>query len=129
MSSASKAGGSAMPAPNEFRVLTEVSGKHGRIVSVVGDLDISNVDTFRSALIEATQNERIRLVVDLSLVSFVDSVGIGAVLHARKRIGDSGRMAVAVPDGSYAAVIFDVVGADALVDVFNSRAAAVAHVS
>ena len=40
-----------------------------------------------------------------------------------------GRMAIVVPSQSYAGMIFGVVGADALVEVFEERSPAVAHVS
>jgi anti-anti-sigma factor len=70
-----------------------------------------------------------RLVVDLTEVTFVDSVSVGAILHAQKRLGLEGRLAVVLAPSSYARVIFDVVGADAVLDVVQTRAQALSRVT
>ena len=113
----------------EFRVVSETVGESVNVVSVTGELDIATVSGLRTALAEATDGGASRLVVDLSRVTFVDSVGVGAILHAKKRLAAPGLMAIVVPSQSYAGMIFDVVGADALVEVFEARPPAVAHVS
>ena len=114
---------------NKFRVLSELVGDAMSVIAVTGELDIATVPAFRAALTEAAESGITRLVVDLSRVTFVDSVGVGAILHTKQRLGATARMAVVVPTQSYAGVIFDVGGADAIVDVYEARAAAVAHVT
>ena len=112
-----------------FRVMSEVVDGDVHVVSVAGELDVATVSTFRSVLAQAADEGAKRLVVDLSRSAFVDSVGVGAILHAKRRLGEGARMALVVPERSYAGLIFDVVGADALVDVFATRTEAVEHVT
>ena len=114
---------------SDFGVLTEVVSDSVRVVAVAGELDISSVTAFRDALQQVTEHKVSGLVVDLSRVTFVDSVGVGTILHATRRLDESARLGIVVPAQSYAGVIFDVVGADALVDVFPTRADALAHVT
>ena len=107
-------------------ICTELTdGVH--VVSVAGELDLSAASAFREALTQAT-SPGARLVVDLSAAPFVDSVGVGAILRARRRLGVGGRLAIVIPPRSYAGLIFDVVGADELVPVLPTRAAALEHV-
>jgi anti-anti-sigma regulatory factor len=62
-------------------------------------------------------------------VSFIDSVGVGAVLQAKRRLPENGALAVVVSRASYAHVIFDAVGAEAFLTLFDTREAAVEHVT
>ena len=114
---------------SDFGVLTEVVSDSVRVVAVAGELDIASVTAFRDALQQVTEHQVSGLVVDLSRVTFVDSVGVGTILHAKRRLDENARLGIVVPAQSYAGVIFDVVGADALVDVFPTRADALAHVT
>jgi len=109
-----------------FKVVTELAGDV-TVVAVTGELDLSTVADVRSALIGATNAGVDRLVVDLSQVSFIDSVGVGAILHAKRRMTAGGTLAVVVTPTSYARVIFEVVGADAFLSVFETREDAVKH--
>jgi anti-sigma B factor antagonist len=112
----------------EFGVEMDAIGESVRVVAVTGELDITSVGQLRDALQDATEHGVDGLVVDLAAVSFVDSVAVGAILQTKRRLGEQGRLAIVVPTQTYASVIFDVVGADAIVDVFPTRAEALAHV-
>ena len=112
----------------DFELATQTIGK-ATVIAVSGELDVATVPRLRAALTEAAEHGSSRLVVDLSEVSFVDSVSVGAILHAQKRLGLEGRMAVVLAQNSYARVIFDVVGADAVLDVVQTRAQALARVT
>ena len=114
--------------PHAFRLLIEPTGT-ATVVAVHGELDIATVDGLRSALAAVAADRVPALVVDLASATFVDSVGVGAILHAKHRLGATGRLAVVVAPDSYARVIFDVVGVDAVLEVFPTRAAALEHVS
>jgi anti-anti-sigma factor len=114
--------------PHAFRLVIEPAGTV-TVVAVHGELDIATVDGLRSALIAAIADRAQALVVDLAGATFVDSVGVGAILHAKHRLGTDGRLAVVVAPDSYARVIFEVVGVDAVLEVFPTRAAAIEHLS
>ena len=117
-----------LPDTIEFSVTTAPAGPGATIVTVTGELDVHTVPELREALARAVDGGATRLVVDLLEVGFIDSVGLGAILHTKKRLGPAGRLAVAIAAGSYASVIFDVVGADSVVELFATREQAIAHV-
>jgi anti-anti-sigma factor len=98
------------------------------VIAGSGEVDIATVPPLRAALTDAAEAGQPRFVVDLTDVTFIDSVGVGAILHAKRRSGDQGRMAVVVPESSYARVIFEVVGADQVLDVFKTRDEALASI-
>src|SRR3712207_2629621 len=72
-----------------FRVIAEITGDV-HVVAVTGELDVSTISVFRDALSRAAGQGATRLVVDLSRSAFVDSVGVGAILHAKRRLGPDG---------------------------------------
>jgi anti-sigma B factor antagonist len=113
----------------DFRLTVEPLDERGTVVAVTGELDLSTVPAQRGALSGALDRNVRGLVVDLSEVTFVDSVGVGAVLHSKRRLGADGVLAVVLAPSTYARVIFDVVGADSVVEVFETRAEAVARLT
>src|SRR4051812_29538496 len=112
---------------HDFKLLVEPHGS-ASVIAGAGELDIATVPPLRAALTDAAEAPAPKLVVDLTDVTFIDSVGVGAILHAKRRVGEDGRMAVVVPHASYARVIFETVGADKVLPVFATRAEALAHV-
>jgi anti-sigma B factor antagonist len=94
------------------------------VITVTGELDLATVPALRGALLGAIDRHARRLVLNLSGVSFIDSVGVGAVLHAKRRLGPDGAVAVVLAPDSYARVIFEVVGADRVLEVHADGATA-----
>jgi anti-sigma B factor antagonist len=114
---------------HDFHLSVEPLTDDASLVAVGGELDLSTVPALRGALSGALDRGITRLVVDLTDVTFVDSVGVGAILHSKRRLGADGLLAVVLAPETYARVIFDVVGADAVVEVFETRAEAAARVA
>ncbi len=54
------------------------------VITLAGELDLSNVDVVRSHLAEAIESETERLVFDLSLLQFMDSSGLTLLLAAKQ---------------------------------------------
>ena len=69
-----------------------------------------------------------RIVVDLREVTFMDSVGLAAVLHARSRLRASGRLALVVAPDSYAHLVLEIAGMPRALAIFEDRDAAIEHV-
>jgi anti-sigma B factor antagonist len=113
---------------HDFKLLVEAHGA-ASVIAGVGELDIATVPPLRTALTDAAEAPAPKLVVDLTDVTFIDSVGVGAILHAKRRVGPGGEMAVVVPHASYARVIFETVGADKVLPVFATRDEALAHLA
>lgn len=61
------------------------------VVSVVGEVDVSNADELRSALNEALVAEAARIEVDLAEASYVDSTGIGVLVGAARRAAEASK--------------------------------------
>jgi anti-sigma B factor antagonist len=112
--------------PAEFRLTEERVRPDGRLLAVRGELDIATVPELRERLDAAVDAGVKRLVLDLSEVAFMDSIAMAAILHTRTRLGDSGRILVVVPESSYTRLVFEIAGLPRCLELFESRAEAVA---
>lgn len=123
-------GSKAEMEPREFAVAQEPLGFPGGVlVAIEGELDMLTAPTVREHLNTAMDHGATRIVVDLERVSFIDSVSLAVLLTARRRLGDGGRLAVVSDPSSYATLIFEAGGVDAVLDLFDGRDDAVAHVA
>ncbi len=57
-------------------------------------LDAAMAPSLRACLIETIDAGRRKIVLDLAMVEFIDSSGLGAILSAVKHLGGNGEMAV-----------------------------------
>jgi anti-sigma B factor antagonist len=57
------------------------------VVRLAGELDLYNAHAVREALLAACEESPVRLVVDLSDVSFIDSTALGVLIEARSKLG------------------------------------------
>ena len=112
--------------PPPFSLTREALGTGVAVISVRGELDMLTVPELRAALGEELERGASRLVLDLSDVSFIDSVSLAAIVNARRRCE---RLAVVIEAGSYALLIFEIGGLDSVVELFHARADAVAQLS
>ena len=68
------------------------------IVRLEGDIDLANTPTLSATILEAVPNHALGLVVDLSDVRYIDSVGIRMLFTFVRSLNDSRQgMAIAVP--------------------------------
>lgn len=118
-----------VPEPPEFAVATEPLGDRGAIVTVRGELDMLTVPRMREELTAVIEGGIRRVVLDLTEVSFIDSVSLAAIVTTRRRLGDGGRVAVVIEEGSYAMLIFEIGGLDSIVELFHTRESAVARLA
>ena len=58
------------------------------VVSVEGEVDVSNADELRSALDRQLESNVSELSVDLSQVPYIDSTGIGVLVGTAHRAGE-----------------------------------------
>lgn len=65
---------------------TDIDHRDGwTLVTLAGQLDIATAVDLRQVLVEAQFSEDHRLLVDLDGVEFIDAMGFGILLEARKR--------------------------------------------
>lgn len=114
---------------NEARAVisVEVPDWPGALIVARGELDVQSVDELRARLNEALDAGNARIVVDLAEVSFIDSLSLSALVGARRRIGEGGRLAI-VAVHEYVRLILQATGLEQVLDVFETRDEAVAFV-
>jgi anti-sigma B factor antagonist len=114
--------------PAAFRVEEEALGAGGVMLTIHGEVDIATATEFRERLETAIEAGAGRLVLDLSPVTFIDSVAIATILQARTRLGAEGRLAVVLPSGSYTRLVFEIAGLPQCLDLFETREETIEHV-
>lgn len=64
------------------------------VVSIAGEIDLSTAPTFEAAIAEALDDEPPVLVIELSEVSFMASVGLRILASTHEKVSDSVQIAV-----------------------------------
>jgi anti-sigma B factor antagonist len=73
------------------------------IIEVRGDLGMATAPILEGELLAAEASDAVRIVLDLSELSFIDSSGLAAVLRAARRSDeDANRLRVVAGDGHVA---------------------------
>jgi anti-anti-sigma factor len=80
----------------------EVTRREDIVVArLEGDIDLANTPTVSAAVLEGVPNDALGLVVDLSDVRYIDSVGVRMLFTFVRSLQASRQaMAIAVPEGS-----------------------------
>lgn len=114
-----------VPLPAMFGI--EVHHRGDRTVLAVGGaLDLATAPGFRQALTNAVADGARHLVVDLSACDFLDSVGAGLLLGARKRAATVEGSVVLVCTEARIRQVLALTGLDQLVPVADGLEAALA---
>ena len=108
--------------------MTEEPLPSGLAFTVSGELDMATAPELRERLGVAVDSGMTRIVVDLREVTFMDSVGLAAVRHARSRLRAGGRLALVVAPDSYAHLVLEIAGMPRALATFADRDAAIEHV-
>jgi anti-anti-sigma factor len=93
---------------------------HERILigRVTGEIDMSNATDLRAAITEATRNDALGVVLDLSDVQYIDSAGIHFLYRLGEDLRDRGQtLRVVIPTGSPASDALRLAGIKRHVDV------------
>ena len=98
-------------------------GAPGLILHVAGELDVATAPRFRARLDRALDAGVREIVIDLSRVTFVDSIALAAVMAARQRLMPDGRLAL-VACTPFVRLILEASGLDGVLDVFPDCASA-----
>lgn len=110
---------------DEFQLLeTTVGGVS--VIAVAGQADLHTAPQLRSVIAATLDDGAHRLVIDLTETTFLDSMTLGVLLGALKRLGpDGGRLAIACPDPNLRRV-FEITSLDQVLDVAETTAEAIA---
>ena len=100
------------------------AGGHG-VVRARGELDIGNAPQLRDT-VNAALEKYPRLVVDLSAVTFMDSVTLGVLIGAYNRVREQGGALAVVCTDERVRRVFRITGLDTVFALFDTVEAATA---
>lgn len=83
-----------------------------QVVRPRGELDLATAPAFRQSLVDAIDSGAVRVVVDMSEVTFIDSTGLGVLVGAIKRARASGAELVALSAAPSIRKVFEITGID-----------------
>jgi anti-sigma B factor antagonist len=119
-------GAPAVPGKLKFAISQRQVDDRTSVLSVEGELDLASAPNLKWALADVLGEGCRQLVLDLSMVSFIDSTALGVLVGAHRNLSDGARMTIACahPD---VLNIFELTGLDATFDIFSSFDDALAH--
>lgn len=96
-------------------------GEQLRRIEISGRLDVEGTNSVAAQLIELAQAPKKGVVVDLSSLKFLASIGIRALLTSAKAVKQrGGKMVLVVDEGSTVLMSIKATGIDQFVQVFDS---------
>jgi anti-sigma B factor antagonist len=90
-------------------------------IALRGELDVSTVPRFNSALADSRVRNCHRLVVDLSELTFMDSTGLSAVLVAEMHARTRGQRFAVVRGPRHVQELFRLTGVDHFLEVVDAN--------
>ena len=115
--------------PRGIQLTEDTFDPSGLVVTVSGELDIATAPALRDRLTAAIDAGTRRLVIDLSAISFLDSVALATIVHAKQRLPEDGKLALAIDPSSYVMLVFESGGLPKVLDLVETRAQAIELVS
>jgi anti-anti-sigma factor len=100
-------------------------GEQLRRIVISGRLDVDGTDSVSSQLVQLIQAPKKGVVVDLSSLKFLASIGIRAIIASARAVKErGGKMVLVVNEGSTVMMSLKATGIDQLVPVFGNTSAA-----
>jgi anti-sigma B factor antagonist len=107
------------PSPVAFAVAHRVVDERICVVSVEGDLDLASAPQLKWTLVELLDKGYAQYVIDLSRLTYMDSMGLGVLVGFRKRVEGTAQLALAcLPETQRK--LLEMTGLDAAFDSFAS---------
>ena len=97
------------------------------VVAAPEEIDITNAEALRSALLTAAANGHGTLVVDMTRTQFCDSSGLHTLIAAHKRAEAEGREVLLVIPGTAVLRVFALTAMDRVIPNFTTLAEALAQ--
>src|SRR5919197_1352101 len=104
------------------RVGTAQIGADAFVVTVSGELDLSTVEPLERELEGVLDRGGRRVIVDLTGVTFMDSVALGALVRGAKRLRSHGGTCVVVADDPRILRVFQITGLDRMFGIERTLA-------
>ena len=110
--------------PDEFNVETIRIGGDTMLVALEGQVDLHTAPELRDQLVAAIEDGAVNVVVDLSEATFIDSMTLGVLLGAVKRLRPRGGQLRIVCSDPNIRKIFEITLLDRVFALYSSREAA-----
>jgi anti-sigma B factor antagonist len=107
-----------------FELTTAYLGEDAYLIAVSGELDVSTGPALRDSLAAVVGDGAREVVVDLLRLAFVDSVALGVLVEASKRMAQRGGRVVLVSDDRRMARVIQITGLQRILPVSPSLRAA-----
>jgi anti-sigma B factor antagonist len=112
------------PDVDDFRVETERMSDDTALVALHGQVDLHTAPELRDELVSAIDDGAVNVVVDLTSATFIDSMTLGVLLGAVKRLRPrGGRLRIVCSDPNIRK-IFEITLLDRVFSLFETREAA-----
>jgi anti-sigma B factor antagonist len=116
----------SQPSSAAFAISQRTPDTRTGVVSVEGELDIATAPSLKWALVDLVETAHNRLVVDLSLATFMDSTALGVLVGVQRRLDAGARMAI-VCERANVMRIFEFSGMDGVFVIFPTLDEALAY--
>jgi stage II sporulation protein AA (anti-sigma F factor antagonist) len=115
----------AVIAVSDDRFAATWSGRTA-VVAAAREIDLTNAESLRDALLSALNSGALGLVVDMTATTFIDSAGVTALVRASRRAAASEATVRLAATSPAVLRVLNLVGIDQLIEVHPSVAEAVA---
>jgi anti-sigma B factor antagonist len=110
-----------------FGIIQSQPDERTSIVALEGELDLGRAPSLKWALVDAVDAGYRQLVVDLSLVSFMDSTALGVLVGVNRSLDVGARLAIVCVHPNVLK-IFELSGMDGTFTIYPTLDEALAHV-
>lgn len=108
-------------------IYEEIRGReNAKLVRFIGDLDATNVETVLEKIINLLNDGIVNLVVDFKQLRYVNSTGLGILLHFSKSAKEKGGCFKIANINENVYEIIEIIGATSLLEIYDDLDEAVA---
>jgi anti-sigma B factor antagonist len=105
----------------EFAITEHPIDEERHVLAVRGEIDLFTAPELKQVLAEAIEGGRIRIIVDLTNTTFLDSTALGVLIGAVKRLRSrDGALAIVNVDDNIAKT-FEITGLDQIFTIVPTR--------
>ena len=109
----------------QFSVGYEKQGGDIGVVVLVGEIDIYSAPEFKEVLVSGIEGGARKVIVDLSLVTFIDSTALCVLVSGAKRVRPrNGNLDIVCTDENIIR-IFEITGLDRIFGIYQTRGEAI----
>src|SRR5436190_15912095 len=110
----------------EFDITEESLDGDRHVVAVRGELDLYTAPEFKAKIDDAVQNDKTRIVVDLTATSYADETALSTLISAHKRLRNQGGAFVLINTDPNLVQMFVMTGLDQVFTMRRTRDEAIA---